>query len=114
MQEDGIQELLRLVAGALVLVEEAEDVHLAEGQLQRFPRVRLEAEQRQGNGRLIPGLAEDGYRIVRAGAGGAEGKGVRGVGEQPKIREGGVETEALAHAQVGEQLVFDVADRLER
>ncbi len=36
MHEDGIQELLRFVAAAGVLVEETEDVHLAEGHFQRF------------------------------------------------------------------------------
>ena len=104
----------RFVAGCLVLVEEAEDVHLAEGDVQRFARVRLEAAERDRDRGLVVGLAEDHHRVVRAGTAGAEGEGVGRAGVVAEGRERCVETLALSHAEAAEQLVLDVADRLQR
>ena len=85
-----------------------------EGQFQGFPRVWLEAAKGQRNRRLIPGLAEDGDRVVRVGTAGAEGNGIGGAGEVAETGKGRIQTLALTHANMGKDLVFDIADGLQR
>ena len=105
MHEDGVEELAGFVVGGRVLVEEDEGVHLAEVDLQLFPGAGLVAAEGQGNGGLVPGLAQHGHGVVRIAALHAEGAGVGlGVGTHA------VEALALTEAELGEDVAFGVAD----
>ena len=114
MHEDRIQELFRFIAGTRVLIEEPKDVHLAKREFQPLARVGFEATEGQRNRRLIPGLAQDGHRVVRIGTARTEGDGIGCAGKIAEPGQGGVQPLALAHANVGEEFLFDIANRIER
>ncbi len=113
VHENGVEELVAFVAGDGVLIEEAEQVHLAESDLERLARVRFEATVRQWNCRLVPGFAEDRWRVVGAHAAGVKADAIDRAGKCTEIAERGVQTAVLADAKVREQLLFDVTKRLE-
>lgn len=79
VHEHVVQELRTLVAGRGVLVEEAEQVHLADAELQAVARQLVEAPAVECPAELVIGLRDDGIGFVGS-ASGFEAAAVDGAG----------------------------------
>jgi hypothetical protein len=106
VHEDVVEELRAFVAGHRVLVEEAEHVDLAEGELDAVAWQVVEAAAAQAPLELAPSLGDDGIGLVRTGAG-FEGHRVDGGGVAGPQRDAA----ALAEAQVAEAAQAGLAER---
>jgi len=111
VHEDVVQEGVGFAVGDVVLVEKTEQIDLADGGLDARHRARPARRQRVGE--LVPGLPDDGRRIVAV----LQEEG-RAVGRCRQRGGDELQAFALAGTHVKEQLAVtdagDLADRVQR